>query len=51
MKKQQPKKLQFTKKIISKMNTSISEILKGGTDPISDLFSADASHCGNEMCR
>ncbi|WP_298512967.1 hypothetical protein [uncultured Kordia sp.] len=51
MKNRQPKRLQFSKKLISKINTQLSVKLKGGTDPISDgIFSAHGSHCGNQMC-
>ncbi|MCH2194282.1 hypothetical protein [Kordia sp.] len=52
MKKQQPKKLRFSKKLISKINTSLSTKLKGGTDTVSipGIPTALGSECGNEMC-
>ena len=52
MKKQQLKKLQFSKKTISRINISLSAKLKGGTDTVSipGIPTALGSECGNEMC-
>lgn len=52
MKKQQKRKLRISKVEIAKINTVLTEKLKGGTDTISipGNPSAMGSQCGNQIC-